>query len=483
MIHHYFFFPFYPQDFALNPGREFFNDFFAKSTEEKSTEPRKEPRNTSVVIQDENFVNERSTLYGCEGVDTELITTQLYRSSFKMVDTFRHLHPTTRDAFTCWNTRVNARETNFGTRIDYILCNEDFMPFVTNSEVLQNIHGSDHCPVKMTAKINPHSSASLPEICAKNFKEFQGGQQKFISNYFQKTVQSNRDETHLSESVPPKNEGKLLNFLVKLDDERKVAQNNSTCSQSLGKRKAPFETAKKPKKANLMSYFSQTSKSREDLGSLSLYEEEMLFIKNNPDIYKQLQNSKDPHVNIQILNQLHSGSKISEDNPLRKNNSPCNTPLTNYCNTDSNSSDISTKNNSSFSFDKGHNNSCDSLFPSTEKDCLLSANINSNSSIKNSTCNFIEGSVNGDSSKVISENNSNSSKDGTDRPKKSLADGWFFLTKGKEEAPLCTGHGEPCALRVTKKKGNNFNRKFYACQRGVGRVGQKEAQCNFFKWA
>lgn len=42
------------------------------------------------------------------------------------VDMFRQFYPNEKNAFTCWNTRLSARETNYGTRIDYILADLNF---------------------------------------------------------------------------------------------------------------------------------------------------------------------------------------------------------------------------------------------------------------------------------------------------------------------------------------------------------------------
>ena len=44
-----------------------------------------------------------------------------------LVDTFRYFHPSRQNAYTCWSTVTGARKTNFGTRIDYILADEDFV--------------------------------------------------------------------------------------------------------------------------------------------------------------------------------------------------------------------------------------------------------------------------------------------------------------------------------------------------------------------
>jgi exodeoxyribonuclease-3 len=62
------------------------------------------------------------------------------------VDTFRHFHPEP-NQYSWWSYRARAREKNIGWRIDYHLVNKDFMPRVKEAFILQDVTGSDHCPV------------------------------------------------------------------------------------------------------------------------------------------------------------------------------------------------------------------------------------------------------------------------------------------------------------------------------------------------
>ncbi|KAJ9108869.1 hypothetical protein QFC21_000189 [Naganishia friedmannii] len=49
--------------------------------------------------------------------------------------------------YTCWNTKLDARASNYGSRIDYILVTPSLLPWVAHSDIQQDIYGSDHCPV------------------------------------------------------------------------------------------------------------------------------------------------------------------------------------------------------------------------------------------------------------------------------------------------------------------------------------------------
>lgn len=63
------------------------------------------------------------------------------------VDTFRSLHPNTKDAYTYWDMKTAARERNVGWRIDYFFVTPDLMGKVKASKILPNVYGSDHCPL------------------------------------------------------------------------------------------------------------------------------------------------------------------------------------------------------------------------------------------------------------------------------------------------------------------------------------------------
>ena len=62
------------------------------------------------------------------------------------VDTFRTLYPE-KEVYTYWSYRANARERNVGWRIDYFLVSQNFWPHVQDAYMLNDVQGSDHCPV------------------------------------------------------------------------------------------------------------------------------------------------------------------------------------------------------------------------------------------------------------------------------------------------------------------------------------------------
>jgi len=62
------------------------------------------------------------------------------------VDTFRSLYPDT-VKYSYWSQRFNARATNLGWRIDYFLVSNRLKDNVSDSFILNEMQGSDHCPV------------------------------------------------------------------------------------------------------------------------------------------------------------------------------------------------------------------------------------------------------------------------------------------------------------------------------------------------
>jgi len=65
------------------------------------------------------------------------------------IDTFRHMHPT-EVKYSWWSYRAGAREKNIGWRIDYFLISNSLTPQLKDAFIINEIAGSDHCPVGIT---------------------------------------------------------------------------------------------------------------------------------------------------------------------------------------------------------------------------------------------------------------------------------------------------------------------------------------------
>lgn len=67
--------------------------------------------------------------------------------SMGYIDTFRHLHPDEAERYSWWTVRANARARNVGWRIDYVILTNDLLPALKDAYILDDVTGSDHCPV------------------------------------------------------------------------------------------------------------------------------------------------------------------------------------------------------------------------------------------------------------------------------------------------------------------------------------------------
>lgn len=61
-------------------------------------------------------------------------------------DSFRALYPE-KVEYTWWSYMYGAREKNVGWRIDYFVVSNRLLPNVSDSKILGEVMGSDHCPV------------------------------------------------------------------------------------------------------------------------------------------------------------------------------------------------------------------------------------------------------------------------------------------------------------------------------------------------
>ncbi|KAF9112657.1 Class II abasic (AP) endonuclease [Mortierella sp. AM989] len=130
-----------------------------------------------------------------------------------LIDLYRVFHKDEPGAFTCWNTKINARPSNYGTRLDFILVTSGLLPWFKSCDRKPHVVGSDHCPVvaEMFAELNLEKSTEeqsqdleaaqkLQDImdsyggtndhllAARFFDEFSGKQQK-LSSFFKRPSQ------------------------------------------------------------------------------------------------------------------------------------------------------------------------------------------------------------------------------------------------------------------------------------------------------
>ena len=77
--------------------------------------------------------------------------TELLNAGF--VDTFRYKYPEVEGKYSWWSYMFHAREKNAGWRIDYFIVSENLKDKIENAKILDDIYGSDHCPVELDLNI------------------------------------------------------------------------------------------------------------------------------------------------------------------------------------------------------------------------------------------------------------------------------------------------------------------------------------------
>lgn len=63
-------------------------------------------------------------------------------------DTWRHDNPE-EVKYSWWSYRGGAREKNVGWRLDYMIVSNRLLASTSNPQILNNVFGSDHCPVSL----------------------------------------------------------------------------------------------------------------------------------------------------------------------------------------------------------------------------------------------------------------------------------------------------------------------------------------------
>lgn len=64
------------------------------------------------------------------------------------IDSYRELHPK-EVKYSYWNMRSNARKENKGWRLDYFIVSKSLLPAIKDSNIMDKVIGSDHCPANL----------------------------------------------------------------------------------------------------------------------------------------------------------------------------------------------------------------------------------------------------------------------------------------------------------------------------------------------
>lgn len=142
-------------------------------------------------------------------------------------DAFREAHPKTFDAYTCWNIASGAQLHNYGSRIDYFLCDREIsMTHVERVGVAQHFEGSDHAPVFLRLK-SPMWRRRRPDQTPPSLA---------VSALYPGRQTTLRDAFTASERLVSSTAGSTLEYLERASRPDRASRSN--------KRKAPEPTMK-----------------------------------------------------------------------------------------------------------------------------------------------------------------------------------------------------------------------------------------------
>ena len=205
--------------------------------------------------------------------------------------------------FLGWNTKISARESNYGTRIDLILITPRLIPWISAADIQPHIKGSDHCPVfvdfrdeitdanGITIKLQdvlgvqaaPPGAAKEPPRLAAKFWDEHSGKQTLLENFFGRqpadtpsldqssTPSMVSDTSTAAEAVakpPPPQGSKSLEFInspssstttpASPTSKRKITVETSNSSKRLKPKNGIAKPKEKnPGKQTIASFFSQ----------------------------------------------------------------------------------------------------------------------------------------------------------------------------------------------------------------------------------
>ncbi len=80
-----------------------------------------------------------------------------------LTDTFRMFHPDDTDKFSWWSNRKFKRKENRGWRLDYFLADNRIKGKIISSDILDDVYGSDHCPISIEADLCLYEKAQIVE--------------------------------------------------------------------------------------------------------------------------------------------------------------------------------------------------------------------------------------------------------------------------------------------------------------------------------
>ncbi|KAL0953343.1 hypothetical protein HGRIS_004586 [Hohenbuehelia grisea] len=375
-----------------------------------------------------------------------------------LVDVLRKRFPDRKGMYTCWNTKIGARATNYGTRIDYILVTKGLLPWIKDADIMPDIKGSDHCPVWMDL-----------------YDE----------------IESNADG--ISTKIQ-------LKDVLKMTAESSSRQFVSAEHQINRLREPPALSSKwwnefSGKQTLLSSFFTGRPNTKVGDG-LSGHKSE----SHNPRVSRVSENKLAPSVA-----QPEPATQLNESNPKLNSKSSINYAKRKLASTSSSVGKSTKKAKSSITPQKKQSDGSNQaqLFSFFQKQPLgtdpaagtIKADCPPGESFEAENDDQIAADYQFALSLSQSSSQSSGAHSGSESNNNKKAKAAWSMLLAPVEPPKCLIHGEPTTELTVNKPGPNKGKKFFICSRPVGPGYDKgrterlredvdpQYRCNYFKWS
>ncbi|EMD65469.1 hypothetical protein COCSADRAFT_169947 [Bipolaris sorokiniana ND90Pr] len=371
-----------------------------------------------------------------------------------LYDLCREFHPDREGMFTHWEQKINARPSNFGSRIDFILCSITIKDWFQDANIQEGLMGSDHCPVYAVLKDKvPVLRTSGPDSVEEevHILDLMNPAGMFKDGVRQRDYDPAKDVPALS--------GKLLPEFTKRRNIRDMFSKKSTPPKPNPNPTPAVAQLDVTTKADVASTASTAEEQMDrDLAlAIEASKADMLADTENKTTFSQSP--------LKSAEKRRASASASPGKPIKRGK-----PGALAVSTKGNKGQQSLK-----GFFQTHSKSTDPITPNDAAPSVSSLKTTDTPS-QNATEMPHPPSP---------PSTANESFDSDPRASQEASrEGWTKLFS-KKAAPRCE-HGEHCITLTTKKPGVNCGRQFWVCPRPIGPSGHKEVgtqwRCGTFIW-
>ncbi|KAH9211169.1 DNA lyase-like protein [Leptodontidium sp. 2 PMI_412] len=384
-----------------------------------------------------------------------------------MWDICRSFHPTRAGMFTCWEQKINARPGNFGSRIDYVLCSQEWKDWFCESNIQEGLMGSDHCPVYAILKEKVDIGGE--EVYTRDIMS-----PGFFKDGVRQREWSAKDLLPMSAKLIPEFDRRRS---IRDMFTKKPSMPTAESSMSTVREESQDKVSLPQRSVVLNEEATETLESKQTSGGLEVSSSQISDLSTTAD-------PKDPSTSS-----MPSPAKP----PKRPNESSSIRPQKRG------KSGATSKSTGKGPSGKGQSSLMGFFKPKTQQtDSQASSTLDAESDTTSLADNDVPSqSPTPARSEIEATPASQSLESGSPSKPFNLAEqksvidpivskeSWSKLL-GKRVVPRCE-HNEPCISLVTKKPGPNCGRSFYMCARPIGPSGQKEKnsqwRCGTFIWS